>query len=166
MAGHREKSRKILETQYVDNIVGNCFLIKRAVIEKIGLLDEGLSPFYGEETDYCLRSQKAGFRNLYVGRALVAHYREGSICELDADEVWYIKLRNSIRLELLNYSFLKILRYNLSHLVSPLFTIKNYRLVLQKNRIKKIFLLLKAYLHNLKNIGEIFEKRHERSYLK
>lgn len=54
---------------------GFCLLIKKAVMEKIGYLDEVNFPRgYGEENDYCLRAGEAGFTcviadNLYVYHA-------------------------------------------------------------------------------------------------
>jgi len=39
-----------------------CVAIKRAVIDKIGLLDEDFSPGNFEDDDYCMRAIEAGFR--------------------------------------------------------------------------------------------------------
>jgi GT2 family glycosyltransferase len=45
----------------VDYVVGCGLLVKRAVLEKVGLLDERYFLYY-EETDFCARVQKAGWR--------------------------------------------------------------------------------------------------------
>ena len=47
-------------------------LVKRKVIEKIGILDEN---FYqgDDDVEYCLRAAKAGFKIVYVGTAKVIH---------------------------------------------------------------------------------------------
>jgi GT2 family glycosyltransferase len=57
-----------------DRLVGFCLLIRRAVIDKIGLLDErfGLGCF--EDDDYCLRALKAGFRLVIARDAFVHHF--------------------------------------------------------------------------------------------
>jgi GT2 family glycosyltransferase len=55
-----------------DWVTGCCFLIKRSVIESIGLLDEGYF-CYGEEVDYCFSARKAGYKTVYVPEAKVWH---------------------------------------------------------------------------------------------
>lgn len=51
---------------------GAACLVKREVIDKIGLLDEN---FYlgSDDTDYCLRAGRAGFRIMYNGKASLIH---------------------------------------------------------------------------------------------
>ena len=56
----------------VEWVTGCCFLIKRVVMESIGLLDEGFF-YYWEETDYCFRARKAGYKTVYVPQAKVWH---------------------------------------------------------------------------------------------
>lgn len=43
-------------------LIGYCLLIKREMIEKVGLLDEIFTPGCFEDDDYCLRMRKAGYR--------------------------------------------------------------------------------------------------------
>lgn len=57
------------ETGYV---TGCCMLVKRKVIERIGMLDEAYY-IYGEDADFCVRASRAGFRMLYVPSAVVWH---------------------------------------------------------------------------------------------
>lgn len=56
--------------------MGFCFLIRRSLIGEFGLFDEAFAPGYGEENDFCLRIDQAGFRSVIANRALVIH--EGS----------------------------------------------------------------------------------------
>jgi len=56
----------------VDYITGCALLIKREVIEKIGLLDSRYF-IYFEETDWNLRAKKAGYKILYVPEARIWH---------------------------------------------------------------------------------------------
>jgi GT2 family glycosyltransferase len=55
-----------------DWVSGCCFLIKQSVMEHIGFLDEGYF-YYWEETDYCFRARKAGYKTVYVPAAKVWH---------------------------------------------------------------------------------------------
>jgi len=62
--------------QEVKRIVGLCYLFKRTVMDRIGLLDEMFSPGHYEDDDYCYRARLAGFKLLVAGNVLVHH--EGS----------------------------------------------------------------------------------------
>ncbi|HSX58184.1 MAG TPA: glycosyltransferase, partial [Candidatus Saccharimonadales bacterium] len=52
---------------------GACMYIKRTVIDKIGILDEGYQMAF-EDVDYSLKAWEAGFRVVYCPKALVVHY--------------------------------------------------------------------------------------------
>ncbi|MFA5933037.1 MAG: glycosyltransferase family 2 protein [Microgenomates group bacterium] len=53
-------------------ISGSVMLIKKDVIEKIGVLDEGIF-MYGEDVDYCFRANRAGFRVGWTDEAEIIH---------------------------------------------------------------------------------------------
>jgi len=55
-------------------LVGFCLLLRREVMEKIGLFDErfGLGNF--EDDDYCLRAQLAGYKLLIAGDVFIHHF--------------------------------------------------------------------------------------------
>lgn len=56
-----------------DFISGFCMLIKREVIDRIGLLDERFNFGSFEDNDYCLRAMKAGYRLVVAGDTFVYH---------------------------------------------------------------------------------------------
>ena len=56
-----------------DRLVGFCLLVKRAVIDAIGLLDEGFGLGNFEDDDYCRRAAAAGFRAVIARDAFVHH---------------------------------------------------------------------------------------------
>ncbi len=61
--------REICEVDYV---TGTCQLIRRDVIEEVGLLDEKI--FYGpEDADYCLRARAHGWKIFYDPQATAVH---------------------------------------------------------------------------------------------
>jgi GT2 family glycosyltransferase/tetratricopeptide (TPR) repeat protein len=62
------------QTQEVDRLVGFCLLIRRSVIDSIGLLDERFGIGNFEDDDYSRRSRDAGFRLLIAKDAFVHHY--------------------------------------------------------------------------------------------
>jgi len=57
----------------VDAVSGSCLLVRREVMDKIGLLDEDYF-MYGEDLDYCYRAKKAGWKVYYTPEAQVIHY--------------------------------------------------------------------------------------------
>jgi N-acetylglucosaminyl-diphospho-decaprenol L-rhamnosyltransferase len=60
------------QPQPVDWISGANFMIRRELIDGVGLMDERYF-LYFEETDYCLRAARAGWECWYVPAALVMH---------------------------------------------------------------------------------------------
>jgi GT2 family glycosyltransferase/glycosyltransferase involved in cell wall biosynthesis len=54
-------------------ITGACMYVRRAVIERVGLLDERYGMGY-EDVDWCLRAWQAGFRVLYFPSAQLVHH--------------------------------------------------------------------------------------------
>lgn len=58
-------------------VSGSVMIIKREVIEKIGVLDESIF-MYCEDTDYCIRAKKAGFKVGWTDQAEIIHLGGGS----------------------------------------------------------------------------------------
>jgi|SRR5271157_734261 len=84
----------------VDYLPGCAMLIKRKVIEDIGLLDESYF-LYFEETDWCARAIRAGYRLVYVPGSVAWHVVSGSIGNPYA-KLAYIT-RNRVRFALKNF---------------------------------------------------------------
>ena len=61
---------------------GFCLYIRRAIVDKIGVLDEAAFPQgYGEENDFCQRAVQHGLRHVIAGNVLVRHARSQSFGE-------------------------------------------------------------------------------------
>jgi len=60
-------------TQAVDWVTGACLLVRREVIQQVGLLDEGFF-MYSEELDWCRRIKQAGWKIVYLPEAKIIHY--------------------------------------------------------------------------------------------
>jgi GT2 family glycosyltransferase/glycosyltransferase involved in cell wall biosynthesis len=54
-------------------VTGACMYVRREVIERVGVLDEGYPMAY-EDVDWCLRAWQAGFRVLYFPAARLVHH--------------------------------------------------------------------------------------------
>ena len=55
-------------------IHGFCMLIKRGVVDKVGLFDERFYPCNGEDLDYSFRARKAGFKLVNAMNVFVFHF--------------------------------------------------------------------------------------------
>ncbi len=58
-------------------ITGACMYVRRAAIERIGVLDERYGMAY-EDVDWCLRAWQAGFRVLYFPAAQLVHHESAT----------------------------------------------------------------------------------------
>lgn len=99
-----------------DFITGACFLIKRKVIEKIGLMPEDYF-LYFEDAEWCLKARRAGFGCKVVSEARIGHKVSKNTQEYSFSYVYY-HYRNGLLLAKRNAPFLiKILAYKISFLV-------------------------------------------------
>lgn len=71
----------------VDRIVGLCFLFRRELMERVGLLDERFSPGHFEDDDYCYRARNAGYKLQISGDVFVFHYGSASFSQQDVSQV-------------------------------------------------------------------------------
>jgi GT2 family glycosyltransferase len=78
-----------------DYISGCALLIKREAIERIGLLDERFF-LYWEDVDWCLRAQKAEFKNIVVPSAKIWHKVSVSTGGMDSVIRAYHKTRSHL----------------------------------------------------------------------
>jgi len=62
------------EVEYVD---GACMLLRRAMVEQIGGLDERFF-FFVEDAEYCARARLHGWKVIYLPQSHVVHLRGGS----------------------------------------------------------------------------------------
>ena len=58
----------------VDYVSGACLIIRKDIIRKLGLMDEGYF-VYNEDDDLCLRARQSGWKTYYVPEAKVMHYK-------------------------------------------------------------------------------------------
>ena len=68
----REYCNKSTKPVEVDKIEGSCMLIRRSLLDKIGLLFPKFWAYW-EETDLCFRAKKAGFKVVYLPKSEVWH---------------------------------------------------------------------------------------------
>jgi hypothetical protein len=74
MAKYNLTYLNLSEVHEVDVVSGACLMIRKEVINHVGLLDERFF-MYGEEIDWCIRTKKAGWKVMYYPDAEIIHYK-------------------------------------------------------------------------------------------
>jgi len=82
------------EPRPVDFVTGCALLIKRSVIERVGLLDVQFFAYY-EETEWCARAARAGFKICHVPRAKIWH-KISPTARADSPTTHYYMTRNRL----------------------------------------------------------------------
>ena len=157
----------------VDAVLGACFLIKREVLDKIGFLDAGFSPFVHEESDFCMRAKKAGYRTCMILSVCVVHFWKMSVGKVNSAYVEHVVRRNAIRFMLLNFPASWLVKR------MPIEARIFIGCFIARNKSKKGILPIKlrtgrellvrlkvnvyGWLHNLMRLREIMAKRKNRT---
>ncbi len=98
------------KTKEADYLTGCCLLIKREVIEKIGVLAEDYFLYY-EDTDFSLRTKKSGYKCFYVPESKIYHKVSRSTRPGSSSYIYY-HTRNGLVLAKRNGSLMnKIILY-------------------------------------------------------
>jgi GT2 family glycosyltransferase len=82
------------ETREVGYLTGCSLLVKREVVEKVGMLSDDYFLYY-EDADYSLRIRNAGYKNLYVPASKIYHKVSRSTKPGSASYVYY-HVRNGL----------------------------------------------------------------------
>jgi len=78
----------------VDFVTGCALLVTRTVLERVGLLDERFFAYY-EETEWCVRASRAGFKIVHVPQAHIWH-KISPTARSDSPLVHYYMTRNRL----------------------------------------------------------------------
>ena len=136
----------------VGNVSGANMMIRRSVLEKVGLFDP-IFFMYCEESELSWRIRKAGYKNVNVPQAHIVHLEGKSskikeqrkMMELDGRRKYYIKTRGKFYFELANVILLSGL--TLRQFLYGLLGRKSDKY--ECKQLKK--LIFKAYYGNTKN---------------
>lgn len=134
-----------------EQVGGAALFFKRAVLKKIGGLDEGFNPIYFEETDFCARARKAGFRVVFTPKSKVIHF-EGGIMKKQPGKRAFVSInKNRVRYMLLHFSLgmlAKAIPFELGRVAKNTASLKAHW-------------LLEAHYTALKDLPGIMKKRKE-----
>lgn len=95
------------EAKDTDYVSGCAMLIKRRVLEDIGLLDERMFLYY-EDSDYCMRARRHGYRVIYVPGSVIWHKVSSTTGKVKDLQLFY-GTRNMLLFEKRNAGLLRLL---------------------------------------------------------
>ncbi len=100
--------------QEVDWVVGADLMVRREVLNTVGLMDENIF-LYAEDWDYCYRIKEAGWKILYEPQArIIHHYGKSTLDKIDkkvanilnSQQYFYSKHYGNVRASLLKFMLL------------------------------------------------------------
>lgn len=135
--------------QEVDFVMGSALLFKTEVALKIGLL---YAPYfaYWEETDWCIRAKKEGYKVMSVPASKIWHKSSVSLSDYNPLRIYYI-LRNNIIFMRRNAKKRYLPSFFLFYFIlrMPSFIVGNIFYNSNKNTIKLIKMTIKAIKNGL-----------------
>ena len=145
----------------VDFIIGCGLLVRRAVLERAGLLDARYYLNY-EDVDLCIRANQTGYRVRYTPRAVLYHKVSASLGQASPRNTYYMT-RNALLFFSTHQTGLRRLRTlgrvvwrNLGHIA--VWTLKpRYRRTARNRRDATILALRDAFLRRLGQAGPALE---------
>lgn len=137
---------------------GACMLLRRKVIEKIGLFDDDFFIFF-EETDLCFRLWLAGYFVMYEPKSVIYHFGGGDTTFSNSyqhEKRAYLSMRNMIYCYIKNFGTINLLT------ILPMFILVNIFLVvyyLTNLKFNLALVVCRTFIWNIRNIGIILKKR-------
>ncbi len=155
------------KVEFMDFVTGAVLLIRSDVIRQIGLLDDGFSPLYCEDTDWCLRAKLYGYKIAYTPDPTLIHHCGSSSSKLGKEKRAFLFKRSFVRFYLLNYQVKDILKrvalYE-SREVIRCFVVRGrgLPLALRSDTASRLQVFANAWLPSLRNLKEITALRQQR----
>lgn len=154
--GYLSKDGKEFDREkYIFSAKGACMLIRKEVIDKVGLFDSDYGS-YMEETDFCWRVWLAGYKILYYPETFILHKVGFTSKRQNQVTVNYHSFKNRIATLIKNLSFGSLFSVFLPHIVLVAGLCVYYFLTLRFSQSAMVF---NAVIWNVKNIGNTFAKR-------
>jgi GT2 family glycosyltransferase len=134
---------------------GASMLIRKAVIDDIGLFDEDFWCYY-EETDFCNRAWLSGYECVYLPKATAYHANGGSSLLFANDFIQFHNFKNKIMSMVKNFE-ISTLILRLPQHIFIIISISIYWLITGK--VRHFTAIHKALLWNMINIKSTLKKR-------
>ncbi|MFH1847977.1 MAG: glycosyltransferase family 2 protein [Candidatus Omnitrophota bacterium] len=121
----------------VQSVPGSCLMIRKKVIEKIGLLDERFFAYY-DDADWCFRARNAGYRVAYSPKAGIRH-RASQVIKKRTPEEYYFYARNQPLFMLKHCPRLFLANYFIVYFLKIFLRVIYFKLTAQKEKSSAVF---------------------------
>jgi len=132
--------KKVREAQFVS---GCCMLVRREVLEKIGLLDDDYY-FYSEDLDFCLRAIEKGFNIIVVPESKIWHKIARGYGSSDDPRYLYYQIRNRLLLSKKHYGILHQI-YTIIFTAFVYVPYRIFRLFRKRKTMRAFYYIMKAF---------------------
>ncbi len=154
--GYLEKDSKIFDKEKrVFATKGACMLIKREVIEKVGLFDNDFFAYF-EESDFCWRVWLAGYEVMYYPKSSIFHKVGATSKNMNQFSINYHSLKNRIAALIKNLEFHNLFLILIPHLIILGAITTYYLLNLKFNKVKMV---VAAFWWNIIHLPSVLNKR-------
>ncbi len=155
--------------EFLKFVTGAVLLIKSEVVCKIGLLDEGFTPLYYEDVDWCVRAELHGYNVAYSPNPTLIHNCGSSAKKLNQEQMSFYLRRSFIRFFLLNFQFSDILKriakFEIRIAIGCLIgrsQNRKFPVTLRHDASNRLRLFFEAWLWSLCNFKNIYALRKQR----
>lgn len=156
--GFGERDRKEFDMEReIFSAKGACMLIRRRVIEKVGLFDKDFFSYF-EESDFCWRVWLCGWKVLFYPEAVIHHKLGYTIRRLNVAQLNYHYYKNRICSLLKNLESFNLLLILLPHLLISEALVFVFFV---RGQFRYSFMIKKAIIWNLWNLPKTLKKRRK-----
>lgn len=153
--GKSDNSAEYKKEREIFSAYGACMLIRKEVIEKIGLFDPDFF-LYFEETDFCMRAWLSGWQTKYIPNAYVYHTGGVSSRKFGTDKVYFHSFKNKICAYIKNFQFKSLISILAVHIMLCFGVSLLYLLT---GKVRFAMAVQKALIWNAVNFKKTLKKR-------
>ncbi|MDO8619170.1 MAG: glycosyltransferase family 2 protein [Candidatus Daviesbacteria bacterium] len=143
--------------QEIFSAKGACLLIRREVVDKIGLFDNDFGSYF-EETDFCWRAEIIGYKVLYYPKTFIYHKVGFTTRRQNVLDINFNSYKNRICSQLKNLQTYNLFLILIPHLIVSLGIAALFLLRLQP---KNSIIILKSISWNINSLSATWKKRNE-----
>lgn len=134
---------------------GACMMVKKEVVDKIGLFDPDFFAYF-EESDFCHRIWLSGGRVMYAPKSIIYHKVGGTSNSMNNAFIQFHSFKNRINSYLKNLGTLELLKIVPLHILLCEVAAISF---IPKGRIDLFYAINKAIYWNIRTIGKTIKKR-------
>lgn len=158
----KKDSKEFQKETEIFSAKGACMLIRKKVIDKVGLFDNSFKSYF-EETDFCWRVWLAGYKILFLPQSKIYHHVGFTSSKMPQADVNYHSLKNRISSLLKNLALPNLVFILLPHLFIVC-SLGTYWLI--RMQFKKSLMVFKAILYSIFHLPQNIIKRRKVQHLR